>query len=185
VKVFFDSEFTGLHKDTGIISLGMVSDNGKEFYAEFSDFDPSQVDDWIKDNVIAHLQLQGHDRFFNKIGSFTVVKGTKADVLPFLDDWMAQFDKVELWSDVQHYDVVLLFDLWGHAFSVPDHIYYIPFDISAYFKFLGLDPDTDREAFIDRPIEGKKHNSLYDAKVIQACYDKLQRNKENYLKKLV
>ena len=31
MKIFFDTEFTGLHKDTTIISIGMISENGKKF----------------------------------------------------------------------------------------------------------------------------------------------------------
>lgn len=52
MKVFFDTEFTGLHKNTTLISLGCVDENGRTFYAEFTDYDKSQVDDWINENVI-------------------------------------------------------------------------------------------------------------------------------------
>lgn len=31
---FFDTEFTGLRKDTTLISIGIVSDTGDRFYAE-------------------------------------------------------------------------------------------------------------------------------------------------------
>ena len=37
MKVFFDTEFTGLYKDTNLISIGLVSEDGKEFYAEIDD----------------------------------------------------------------------------------------------------------------------------------------------------
>lgn len=37
MKIFFDTEFTGLHKDTTLISLGMISEDGRRFYAEFND----------------------------------------------------------------------------------------------------------------------------------------------------
>ena len=47
-KIFFDCEFTGLHKNTTLISIGLISDCGKTFYAEFTDYDKGQVDDWIK-----------------------------------------------------------------------------------------------------------------------------------------
>lgn len=50
--LFFDTEFTGLHKDTTIISLGIVAENGRKFYAEFTDYDEIQCDDWIKENVL-------------------------------------------------------------------------------------------------------------------------------------
>lgn len=55
--LFFDTEFTGLRKDTTFISLGIVSDNGKKFYAEFTDYNVEQCDEWIKENIINNLVL--------------------------------------------------------------------------------------------------------------------------------
>lgn len=57
MKVFFDTEFTGLHKDTTLISIGAISEDGRTFYAELNDYDESQVDDWIRENVINNLQF--------------------------------------------------------------------------------------------------------------------------------
>ena len=56
--LFFDSEFTGLRKDTTLISLGIVADKGKKFYAEFTDFNWDYVDDWIQKNVLDNLILK-------------------------------------------------------------------------------------------------------------------------------
>lgn len=56
--LFFDSEFTGLRKDTTLISLGIVADNGKKFYAEFTDFNWDYVDDWIQKNVLDNFILE-------------------------------------------------------------------------------------------------------------------------------
>lgn len=55
MRIFFDMEFTGLHQRTSLISIGCVSEDGQHFYAELDDFDLSQVDDWIQENVIDHL----------------------------------------------------------------------------------------------------------------------------------
>lgn len=57
MNLFFDCEFTGLRKSTTLISLGIVAEDGRKFYAEFVDFDVSQCDDWIKKNVISNLFL--------------------------------------------------------------------------------------------------------------------------------
>ena len=46
--VFYDLEYTSKHQFTLPISIGMVSSDGsKEFYAEFTDYDYSQVDHWF------------------------------------------------------------------------------------------------------------------------------------------
>lgn len=55
--LFMDEEFTGLRKNTTLISLGIVAEDGKKFYAEFCDYDRKQCDDWILENVISNLYL--------------------------------------------------------------------------------------------------------------------------------
>lgn len=55
--LFMDAEFTGLRKDTTLISLGIVAEDGKKFYAEFTDYDENQCNQWINDNVINNLLL--------------------------------------------------------------------------------------------------------------------------------
>jgi len=147
-----------LHKNTTLISIGMVAENGQEFYAELNDYDKSQVDDWLSDNVISNL-YQGNSSMSTEQTAHCV------------EQWLNQFDSVEIWSDCLAYDWVLFNNLFGHAFNIPDNIYYIPFDICTLFKIKGIDPDINRECFAGLP--GTKHNALHDAKVIKLCYDKL------------
>lgn len=195
-KVFFDTEFTGLHQDTTLISIGLVSDCGKTFYAEFTDYDTRQVDEWIETNVINNLTLQDRigrgvtssvaypkeKRSFSDALDFALAKdtldrsvvecvGSSDFIQPQLESWLNQFDEVEIWSDCLSYDWVLFCQIFGHAFQIPKHVYYIPFDICTLFKVKGINPDVNREEFAG--IDGIKHNALHDAKVIKACYDKL------------
>ena len=175
MRIFFDCEFTGLVKDTQLISLGIVSENGRTFYAEFSDYDKKKLDEWLEENVIANL------RFGNGYPSSTPVVdyehhamcGTRWEVVKSLGEWLEQFDVIEVWSDCLAYDWVLFCDLFGGAMSLPKTINYIPFDICTLFWANGVDPDVDREEFAD--MQGKKHNALHDAKVIRACWLKLKK----------
>lgn len=171
-KIFFDTEFTGLHKDTTLISIGLVSECGKEFYAELDDYDVSQVDGWIQENVIDNLTLDGMYYFQCSLYDYRV-QGDKKTVGFCLSEWLSQFNSVEMWSDCLSYDWVLFCDLFGHAFNIPDNVYYIPFDICTLFKDRGIDPDINREQFSDMNKGMSKHNALWDAMVIKACYDKL------------
>ena len=43
MKIFFDTEFTGLHKNTTLVSIGMVAENGHTFYAELNDYNHNQI----------------------------------------------------------------------------------------------------------------------------------------------
>lgn len=160
-KVFFDTEFTGLEKSSELISIGLISDCGKEFYAEVSDYDKSLVEgnQWIKENVIANL----------KGGDFEM---TKEQLKAALTEWFDQFDKIEAWADVNQYDWVMFCDIFGSAFEIPGHIYYIPFDLVGLFREKGIDTDINREEFSGIKKDAEKHNALWDAKVCRACYRK-------------
>lgn len=187
-KLFFDTEFTGLHQNTTLISLGIISECGKTFHAEFCDFDNSQVNDWLIENVLNKRVLI--DRHIN-----TKYEGSKWNSPPNndkmemyqttnaikirLEKWLSQFEQVEMWSDCLSYDWVLFCQIFGHSFNIPKNIYYIPFDICTLFKVKGIDPDISREEYafgtVYQEMIDQKHNALYDARVIQACYNKLMR----------
>lgn len=194
-KIFFDTEFTGLHQKTTLISIGLVSECGKSFYAEFTDYDRLQVDDWIQTNVIDKLILQHEQRkgieYFG-IGQEDSVIGDTATVRKWLETWLKQFPQVQMWGDCISYDWVLFCQIWGHAFNIPNNIYYIPFDISTLlFKQLG-DADYSRKklAYGDTYSEyvgfkDKEHNALWDAKTIRECYKKISELEDvGYLQRL-
>lgn len=168
-KVFMDSEFTGLHKNTTLISIGFIAGN-KSFYAELTDYDKDQIDEWLDINVISALKLDKNG-FVNNADD-TTFKGSKEELKPVLTKWLEDIGEVEIYSDCLSYDWVLFLDIFGHAFDIPKNVYYIPFDICTMFRDRGIDPDINREEFIESYI-GDKHNALYDASVIQDCYKKL------------
>lgn len=180
MKVFFDTEFTGLHKDTTLISIGLVDENGRTFYAEFSDYDESQCDKWIRDNVIKHLKwsTEGPLEDFSNIHiNNWEAFGSKEYIKTVLANWLSIYDNVELVSDCCHYDMVLFVDIFGGAFDLPENVnptcHDINQDIARYFNI------SEREAFdksreeISDVIQGEKHNSLYDALVIKNIYEKI------------
>jgi hypothetical protein len=192
-KIFFDTEFTGLHKHTTLISIGLISDCGQTFYAEFTDYDTKQIDPWLQENVIDKLILDpkeyhdGSHYHFPGEGRVadSLIRGNKFRIARALNTWLLKNFvkepiKLEFWSDCLSFDWVLFCDLYGSAFDVPDFIYYIPFDICTLFKIKNVDPDINREEFAfsllnykDQGILSKlKHNAMHDARVIKACYEK-------------
>ncbi len=175
-EIFFDTEFTGLHQFTTLVSIGLIAETGASFYAELEDYDQSQIDDWLKENVISELYLK-HGLHYPDPKDYGTVqfRGTLREVKSVLVDWLSRFPDIQMWSDTLAYDWVLFNHIFGHAFNIPKNIYYIPFDIATLFKIKGVDPDVNREEFAGLDDQGRKHNSLWDANVIKACYEKLIR----------
>lgn len=178
MKVFFDTEFTGLHKDTTLISIGCIDEDGKTFYAELTDYNLRQCNKWIQDNVIAHLVSKGrtdsYRAFGNTEGNFSVL-GDKGFIAEKLAEWLSKYEDVQFVSDVCHYDMVLLIDLFGGAFDLPKGVSPVCHDINQDIaRHCGMTDyeafDASREGFIHPAIEGDKHNALYDAKVIRELY---------------
>lgn len=175
MRVYFDTEFTGLHMSTTLISIGLISEDGRTFYAELNDYAEHQVDEWIQENVIAKL------RFKSDYGSTPeldlehhAMKSTTQRVAFDLALWLEQWDRVEMWSDCLAYDWVLVCHLFGGAMKLPPNVYYIPVDISTIMLLKGVDPDVIREEFAGMTdAKASKHNALWDAKVIRACARKL------------
>lgn len=163
-KIFFDTEFTGLHQNTTLISIAFVTENNERFSAELTDYDTEQLNPWIYDNVV------------KKLGGHVDCRGTKAEVANALGEWLAQFESVEMWSDCLAYDWVLFCDLFGDAFNIPSNVYYIPFDICTLLKLKGINPNISREDFASedkmKVSDKEKHTALHDAIVIKMCYDK-------------
>lgn len=174
-KIFFDTEFTGLHQKTTLISIGLISECGKTFYAELNDFDQSQIDDWLTENVIVNLEMSfTRPQIVRVKDNDTRYFGNTEMLKSELTNWLSQFELVEMWSDCLSYDWVLFNQIFEHAFNIPKNVYYIPFDICTLFYVKGVDPDINREEFSNMKEGSQKHNALWDAKVIRECFVKLQ-----------
>lgn len=186
MKIFFDTEFTGLHKNTTLISIGLVDENDRTFYGEFSDYDKSQCDEWIKENVISNLKWSKDgpiEEFTNMNENNWEAYGDKEYIKLVLIDWLSKYEEVQLVSDCSHYDMVLFIDIFGDAFYIPDNVnpvcHDINQDITNAYRKDGVNMtdklafDISREAILKHnniKIKGNKHNSLYDAKVIKELY---------------
>ena len=190
-KVFFDTEFTGLHQGTTLMSIGLVDEFGDTFYAEITDYDQAQVNDWLRNNVMANFRLneQQPGLIFAtqdelSLCKATTIRGTKNEVNTALTLWLANQEvrkgPIQMWSDCLAYDWVLFNDLLADYTNgypqLPAGVHYIPMDICTLFQIKGIDPDISREEYSGHNPSywtGGKHNALHDALTIQACYSKL------------
>jgi len=171
-KVFFDTEFTRGGQNTTLISIGMVSEDNKTLYLELSDYDQSQVTPWLKENILNLLEGNG-------ISSL--------EASQCIERWFVEVAgdrKIQLVSAGKEMDGILLYNLWGkvepdstlkswHGRLPPQINHKCHVDLDTIFMLQGLDPSMDRAKFSGVEIKGQRHNAVYDAKAIKACWDKM------------
>jgi len=78
IRLFVDTEFTDL-LDCELLSIGIVSDDGRQFYMERNDVDLSRCADFARVAVLPQLGLE------------SAAVGTEAEVAIELKSWLAQF----------------------------------------------------------------------------------------------
>lgn len=181
-KIFLDTEFTGLHQHTTLISIGLAAENGSLFYAELTDYDASQMNPWLAQNVLPLLSGGRLNEHVQDAQIF-ITRGTSETVSIDLRRWFRQFgekNQVEIWADVLAWDWVLFCELFGGAFAIPDQIHYIPRDLSTMLYMKSIDPDIPREElgsveWQHPKLKLAKHHALYDALLEKSVFENLNR----------
>ena len=149
IKVFFDTEFTGLHQHTKLISIGLIADTKEYniFYAESAEGIREALEDgWLERNVctkLSALDLQ----FVKSIDpKYTLVlsPGDNSIIQSNLRDWLEELSNggenhIQLYADVAHYDMVLFQEIFGGTFGVPSYV-------SAYV----CDINTDISCYLNK-----------------------------------
>jgi hypothetical protein len=112
MRFWFDTEFIEDGKTIELISIGIVAEDGREYYAESVDAIPhyDRADPWVKDNVIAHLQGQRSADF---VPELRTRKQIASDLVAFCGE------KPEFWAYYADYDWVVLCQLHGRMIDLP------------------------------------------------------------------
>jgi hypothetical protein len=156
--VFLDTEFTNPCQHAQLISLALVTEHGAEFYAELTDYTRENVSDWVWENVMPHLS--GENRI------------TRLQLAEQIRQFLAPFERVEIWADCCSYDWVLFCELYGGPAGLPANIFGNPFDLQTLFIARGFDARINRLEFCG--VRGTRHHALVDARVGRACFARLQ-----------
>jgi hypothetical protein len=104
MKIWFDTEFIEDGKTIDLISIGMVREDGNTFYAENSECDRDRASQWVKDNVLAHLQ--DGSALWNR-----------RDMAEYIVAFASE--KPEFWAYYADYDWVALCQLFGTMMDLP------------------------------------------------------------------
>jgi hypothetical protein len=104
MRFWFDTEFIEDGKTIDLISIGIVGEDGREFYAELAECDHSRASQWVKDNVIVHLE--GGQKVW-----------TRKDLAEYLVAFVGETP--EFWAYYADYDWVALCQLFGTMMDLP------------------------------------------------------------------
>jgi DNA polymerase III epsilon subunit-like protein len=176
-KIFLDTEFTGLHKLTTLISIALVSEDDKEYYAELIDFDEHQITPFLNKEVLSKLIIGEYDFYqdYNPESNTIRVKGNIDLVKQTLTEYLNKFDDVEIWVQTP-YAWFLFVDLFGGFGYLPKNVFRYPFDLTTAIKLYGINPMESKKDFLpnyDELLTYGENNALNDARLNREIFKKL------------
>ena len=154
MRLFVDTEFTDL-LDCELLSIGIVSEDGREFYAERNDVDLARCGDFCRVAVLPQL------------GRDADLIGTEAEVSARLKVWLAQFETVApVLVSVDH---PTDWELFGYLVRDEDTLQ-VPAWIKGQSIRAAIDP-RDVEAYWQ--ANGRNaHHALHDARANRYAYER-------------
>lgn len=176
LKYFFDTEFDEDGVTINLISIGLVCEDGREYYAISNEFDPNHCNDWVKQNVLPLLPPIGSTFTWltPDAQSFTTPlwKSKKAiafELINFLG--LPLGIKPEFYAHFADYDWVVLCQLYGRMVDLPKGMPFYCNDIKQIQEELG-NPQMPQQ-------EGCEHDALMDARWNKQIYEFLINLRQN------
>ena len=169
MRFFIDTEFieSGPRHPIQLISIGIVSEDGREFYAVSDEFDPNTASDWVEVNVLPYIGKErcSYGSIAQKILAFVWPPGTDpAQMSPNLRD--KAMAKPEFWGYYADYDWVVLCQIFGTMMDLPKGFPMYCRDIKQL---------CDDKGNPQLPAQGKgEHNALSDARWNKLAWQFLQ-----------
>jgi len=198
MKYFFDTEFIeGFHKPLfgkrrhfiDLISIGIVAEDGREYYAISNEYNYADADDWVKENVILPLYketVHGDARNVFTIENFNKHFGLSNKqiaerVFQFCTNDFLSIDKAKLYNAVKEdiefyayyadYDWVVFCSLFGRMIDLPKGFPMYCKDLKQILdeKVGGFPRDFEAnlkllKSRLSYPKQENEHNALDDAR---------------------
>ena len=151
MRFFYDCEFGVTAPEVTLVSIGVVAEDGREYYAVSSGFDPLEVHPWVRENVLPQLPP-------------TSTWKPRATIAAELEEFLG--DDPVLWAWFGAYDHVAFCQLWGQMPALPRAFPRITLDVRQLWEHLGRPPLPRQESGL--------HDALADARHVQVRWEALQ-----------
>jgi hypothetical protein len=115
-RYFYDCEFIEDGRVVDLVSIGMVDEFGREYYAVSTEFDESRALPWVRRHVLDKLPSPGDPAWRSRAQ-------IRDDLWEFmLEPVRGRTEPIELWAWMAAYDHVVLAQLWGSMPALPREI---------------------------------------------------------------
>ena len=157
MRFFYDCEFIEDGVTIDLVSIGVVDEEGREFYAVSTEFAPQKAGPWVRQHVLSKLPAPSNPAWRSRAQ-------IREDLLKFVD---RSGEEVELWAWFAAYDHVALAQLWGDMPALPRELPRFTRELRQRWEDVGkpalpVPPDDAHDALADA-----RHN-LARWKVIEA-----------------
>lgn len=144
MRYFYDTEFIEDGSTIQLVSIGIVAEDGREYYAVSTDFDSASANAWVRENVLNKLPSP-QDPVWKSNDTI------RAEVFDFLT---ANSSRPELWAWVGAYDHVVLAQLWGDMAGLPRKLPRFTRELKQYWEMAGQPslpetPSGNHDALVD------------------------------------
>lgn len=156
MKYFYDTEFLEDGETINLISIGIVAEDGREYYAinREADWDRIERHDWLMPNVVAHLPA------FD-VATWKFKDRIRDEVAAFL----THTEKTQLWAWYGAYDHVVLAQLFGTMMDLPEGVPMYTNDVRSLVDWTGIDKLPAQQ--------GTEHDALADARHVKQMHDRI------------
>lgn len=156
-RYWFDTEFIEDGRTIDLLSIGMVCEDGREYYAEAELAPLWRANDWVKENVLPHLWGGPWEKSHGKIAE---------ELIDFVDNGAGQ---PEFWAYYGDYDWVVLCQLYGRMIDLPRGWPMFAMDVKQLAVSLG-DPQLPEQDDVE-------HHALTDALWTREAWEFLHRRR--------
>ena len=148
-KYFLDTEFVEDGKTIELVSIGVVCEDGREYYAVSTDFDPEAAIPWVRDNVISQLPSPADQAWKSNA---TI----REELLAFLT---ADGHDPETWAWFGDYDHVVICQLWGTMPELPRALPRFTRELRQEWERVGKPELPQQERGRHHALEDARHNA--------------------------
>ena len=158
MRYFYDCEFIEDGRTITLVSIGFVDENGREFYAVSTEFDPNLAIDWVRRHVLNQLPPPAADAWRSR-------DRIRDELLAYL---LEPGEPIELWAWMASYDHVALAQLWGDMRALPRQLPRFTHELRQLWEQAGCPPLPSAGSDAHDAIADARHN-LARWKVIEGA----------------